>query len=226
MTATLCVSRFFKTTPSVGRTVVGMNDKPQPPSPSQPALPELYGALRAAAHETVRVLHGIDPAALDAPTPAAEWDLRAVVNHLVLWTAHNFALRAEGGSVPAEWYERDFTADAGWAEAYAQQVDKALAAWSDPSVWEREMPMGDSAVPATAIAGMILLEFSLHGWEAAQGSGQTYSLDEATATAVLGQVEQWAEMFRQYDGFAEPITVADDAPPFDRALALSGRKPR
>ncbi|WP_236652182.1 TIGR03086 family metal-binding protein [Streptacidiphilus neutrinimicus] len=188
-------------------------------------LPGLYGALRASAAETVRVVDGIDPAALDAPTPSAEWDLRAVVNHLVLWTAHNFALRAEGGSVPAEWYERDFTAEPGWAEAYAQQVDKALAAWSDPAVWQREMPMGDSAVPATAIAGMILLEFSLHGWEAAQASGQTYALDDATAAAVLGQVEQWAEMFRQYDGFAEPVAVPADAPPFARALALSGRRP-
>jgi hypothetical protein len=73
---------------------------------------------------------------------------------------------------------------------------------------------------------MILLEFSLHGWEAAQGSSQTYTLDDATATAVLGQVEQWAEMFRQYDGFAAPQPVADNAPPFDRALALSGRKAR
>ncbi|WP_042419509.1 TIGR03086 family metal-binding protein [Streptacidiphilus anmyonensis] len=189
-----------------------------------PELPELYGALRASAAETVRVLRGVDPAALDAPTPSAEWDLRAVVNHLILWTAHNFALRAEGGSVPAEWYERDFTAEPGWAEAYAQQVDKALAAWSDPSVWEREMPMGDSAVPAAAIAGMILLEFSLHGWEAAEGSGQTYTLDEATATAVLGQVEQWAEMFRQYDGFARPAPAGDDAGAFARALALSGRR--
>ncbi|WP_042387278.1 TIGR03086 family metal-binding protein [Streptacidiphilus melanogenes] len=201
-----------------------MNDTNDRNDPSE--LPELYGALRACAAETVRVLRGIDPAALDAPTPSAEWDLRAVVNHLVLWTAHNFALRAEGGSVPAEWYERDFTADPGWAEAYAQQVDKALAAWSDPSVWEREMPMGDSAVPAAAIAGMILLEFALHGWEAAQGSGQTYTLDDATATAVLGQVEQWAQMFREYSGFADPIAVPADAPPFTRALALSGRAPR
>ena len=211
------MSRFFKTAPRAALTVVTVNDKPE--------LPELYGALRASATETVRVVRGIDPAALDVATPSAEWDLRAVVNHLILWTAHNFALRAEGGAVPAEWYERDFTAEPGWAEAYAQQVDKALAAWSDPSVWKRDMPMGDSAVPATAIAGMILLEFSLHGWEAAQGSGQTYTLDEASAAAVLTQVEQWAEMFRQYDGFAEPVPAPADAPAFARALALSGRRP-
>ncbi|MEZ0065670.1 uncharacterized protein (TIGR03086 family) [Streptacidiphilus sp. MAP12-20] len=189
-------------------------------------LPELHERLSTVAAETVRVVRGIDPSALDAATPSAEWDLRAVVNHLTLWTAHSFALRAEGASVPADWYERDFTAEPGWGEAYAVQVDKALAAWSDPSVWEREMPMGDSAVPATAIAGMILLEFALHGWEAAEGSGQTYTLPEPAAAAVLGQVEQWAEMFRQYDGFAEAVPIGDDAGAFARALALSGRRPR
>ncbi|WP_051943464.1 TIGR03086 family metal-binding protein [Streptacidiphilus rugosus] len=188
-------------------------------------LPELHERLTNAAAETVRVVRGIDPSALDAATPSAEWDLRAVVNHLILWTAHNFALRAEGGSVPAEWYERDFTAEPGWAEAYAVQVDKALAAWSEPSVWEREMPMGDSAVPATAIAGMILMEFALHGWEAAQGSGQQYTLDEATSATLLALVEEYGEMFRQYDGFAAALTLPADAPAFERALALSGRKP-
>jgi uncharacterized protein (TIGR03086 family) len=190
-------------------------------------LPDLYASLRDAAAETIRVVRGVrdTPEGLGTATPSAEWDLRTVVNHLVLWTAHNFALRAEGGSVPAEWYERDFTAEPGWADAYAEGVDKALAAWSDPAVRERRMPMGDSTVPATAIAGMILLEFALHGWEVAQASGQDYRLDEATSRSVLDQVEQWAEMFRQYDGFAEPVPVADDATTFDRALALSGRRP-
>jgi uncharacterized protein (TIGR03086 family) len=147
------------------------------------------------------------------------------VNHLTLWTAYNFALRAEGKLVPKEWYDRDFTTEPGWAEDYATQVEKAMAAWSDPAVWELDMPVGDSTMPATAIAGMMLLEFTLHGWEAAQGSGQQYVLDDATAEAVLAQVEQYGPMFRQFDGFAEAIPVADDAPAFDRALALSGRRP-
>ncbi|GJF30538.1 TIGR03086 family protein [Kitasatospora sp. NE20-6] len=195
-----------------------MNDDPE--------LPALYTSLCNAAAETVRVVRGVrdDPAVLGAATPSAEWDLRTVVNHLILWTAHNFALRAEGDAVPAEWYERDFTAEPGWADAYAEQVDKALAAWSEPAVWEREMPMGDSVVPAAAIAGMVLVEYALHGWEAARGSGGSYRLDEATSAAVLDQVEQWAEMFRRYDGFAASVPIPDDAPAFDRALALSGRK--
>ncbi|MEY9845155.1 uncharacterized protein (TIGR03086 family) [Streptacidiphilus sp. BW17] len=186
---------------------------------------EMHEHLTNAATETVRVIRGIKPEQLGSPTPSAEWDLRAVVNHLTLWTAYNFALRAEGGLVPSEWYERDFTAEPGWAEDYATQVEKALQAWSEPAVWKREMKVGDSTMPATAIAGMMLLEFALHGWEAARGSGQQYVLDDVTVAAVLAQVEQYAPMFRQYDGFAEAVQVADDAPAFDRALALSGRRP-
>jgi hypothetical protein len=38
-------------------------------------------------------------------------------------------------------------------------------------------------------------------------------------------VQAQAELFRQYQGFAEPVAVPDDAPAFDRALAVSGRDP-
>ena len=33
-------------------------------------------------------------------------------------------------------------------------------------------------------------------------------------------------MFRQYQGFAAVVPVPDDAPAFDRALALAGRDPQ
>ncbi len=56
-------------------------------------------------------------------------------------------------------------------------------------------------------------------------TGQKYRCDDATAAVVLRTVAAQAELFRQYQGFADPVTVPDDAPAFDRALALSGRTP-
>lgn len=43
---------------------------------------------------------------------------------------------------------------------------------------------------------------------------------------VLDVVETHAELYRQYDGFADPVPVPEDASVFERALALSGRDPR
>ena len=48
---------------------------------------------------------------------------------------------------------------------------------------------------------------------------------DALAAVVEDTVTKQAELFRQYDGFAEPVTTKDDATAFQKALALSGRDP-
>ncbi|MFD0854388.1 TIGR03086 family protein, partial [Actinomadura adrarensis] len=60
---------------------------------------------------------------LDDPTPCAEFDLRTLVNHWVLFTSHGLEHRALRRPIPDELTGRDFTADPEWAEAYAAQLD-------------------------------------------------------------------------------------------------------
>ncbi|MFC1409867.1 TIGR03086 family metal-binding protein [Streptacidiphilus sp. N1-12] len=188
-------------------------------------MTNLLPQLTAASAEAARVARAVSDDQLSDPTPDTEWDVRTLANHLVLWTSYNFELRARGESVPDDWQQRDFTSEPGWAQAYTEQLDRALAAWSDPAVWEGEVKMGDASMPAAAVAGMILLELVLHGWELAVATGQEFHVPGSAEAATVGLVEEYAEMYRQYQGFAEPLPVAPDATPFDRALALSGRDP-
>jgi uncharacterized protein (TIGR03086 family) len=188
-------------------------------------MTNLLPQLTAAAAEAARVARAVTPEQLSDATPDTEWDVRTLANHLVLWTSYNFELRARGESVPDDWQKRDFTAEPGWADAYAAQLDRAMAAWADPAVWEGEVKMGDSSMPAAAVAGMILLELVLHGWELAVATGQEFSVPGSVDAATLGLVEEYAEMYRQYAGFAEPLPVGAEAAAFERALALSGRDP-
>ncbi|MFC1416457.1 TIGR03086 family metal-binding protein [Streptacidiphilus cavernicola] len=186
-------------------------------------MTNLLPQLTAASAEASRIVRGVTADQLSDRTPDTEWDVRTLANHLVLWTSYNFELRARGESVPDDWQQRDFTAELGWADAYAEQLDRALAAWSDPAVWEGEVKMGDASMPAAAVAGMILLELVLHSWELAVATGQDFQLPNSAEAATVGLVEEYAEMYRQYQGFAEALPVPADATPFDRALALSGR---
>ena len=80
-------------------------------------------------------------------------------------------------------------------------------------------------MPAEAIAGMNLAELVLHGWDVAAATGQEIEVSDGTARAVLALVEQYAEMFREYAGFAAALPVPDGLPPLERALRLSGRDP-
>lgn len=185
----------------------------------------MHPEMAAAAAETVRVMNGVRADQLGAPSSNQEWDVRALVNHIILWTAYSAEQRAHGGSVAEELMSKDFAAEPHFADDYAIQVDKALSAWSDPAAWEREVDMMGTATPAADMAALLIVEYALHGWDLARATGQVYHCEDATATVVLGAVEQHGELFRQYNGFADALPVPADAPVFDKALALSGRDP-
>lgn len=188
--------------------------------------------MAAAAVEAARVVAGAAKAAeaantktLDQPTPCTDWDLRTLLNHMILWTSYSAERRAYGESVAEELMSKDFTAEPGYAQAYQAQLAKAVDAWSKPEAWAGDRNVMGSATPAADIAAMLIAEMVLHGWDIAAATGQDYRCDDTVARNVLNTVEAQGELFRQYQGFAAIVPVPDDATAFDRALALSGRDP-
>ena len=154
------------------------------------------------------------------------WDLRTLLNHTILWTAYSAERRAHGESVAEDLMNKDFTADPGFRDDYARQINEAVRAWQDPEAWEGKRNVMGDATPAADVGAMLIMEMALHGWDVAQATGQEYALDDDAAEAVLQTVEAQAELFRKYQGFADAIDVPDDATTFGRALRLSGRDPR
>jgi uncharacterized protein (TIGR03086 family) len=186
----------------------------------------LSSEMAAAAAEAARVVNGVpDTATMDAPTPCNDWDLRTLLNHLILWTAYSAERRAHGESVAEDLMSKDFTADPGFREDYARQIGQAVRAWADPKAWAGEIGVMGDATPAADVGAMLVMEMALHGWDVARATGQEYVLDEAAAEAVLDSVEAQAELFRKYQGFADAIQAPGNATAFDRALSLSGRDP-
>ena len=178
--------------------------------------------LAAGAAEAARITSGVTAGQLGDPTPCPEYDTRALANHLVAYTGIGMELRARREPHPDDLATRDFTTDPQWAAAYAAQLDRSVAAWADPAVWEGEI----NGMPAEAMAGMLYLELVLHAWDLARATGQEYRLDGAAAAALLGMVREQAEMYRQYKGFGEAVEAPAGASDLDLALALSGRDPR
>ncbi|WP_328505869.1 TIGR03086 family metal-binding protein [Streptomyces sp. NBC_00391] len=177
------------------------------------------------AAEASRIARGVTAEQLDLPTHCGDWDVRALVNHWVLYTSHGLEHRALRKPLPDELTKRDFTTAPDWAGAYAAQLDRAVAAWADPSVWDGDIDLGMGPFPATDLAGMVIKELAVHGWDVAMATGQDFRVSEGAACFVLNVVETHGDLYRQYDGFAAPVTVSADAPVFDRALASSGRDP-
>ncbi|WP_431681371.1 TIGR03086 family metal-binding protein [Kitasatospora sp. KL5] len=185
----------------------------------------LHPRMVRAAAEAARIARGVRPEQLDGPTPCAEFDTRALVNHWVLYTSHGLEHRARRTELPQDLVARDFTADTAWAEAYAEQLDRAVRAWSDPAAWEGDVDLGGTPVPAVSIAGMIVKEMVVHGWDVARATGGEVDIPDDLAEFVLTVVEENAGLYRRYGGFADPVPVPADAPALHRALAASGRDP-
>ncbi|MEU7027897.1 TIGR03086 family metal-binding protein [Streptomyces sp. NPDC046275] len=186
----------------------------------------IHRHLTVCAAESVRVARGVTDDRLAEGSRCTDWTVRELVNHLVRYGAHGLEHRALRLELPEELVLRDFAAEGDWAERYAEQLDRALAAWEKPEAWEGDVDMGGSPVPAAEIAAMLVLELALHGWDLARSTGQEYALPEETGAYVLEVVERYAEMYREYEGFDAPVATEPGdagAASFARALALSGR---
>jgi uncharacterized protein (TIGR03086 family) len=183
--------------------------------------PEMTDAADAAAH----TVGNVQASQFGRPTPCADWDVHTLLNHLIVWTSYSLEARAHGDSVGQDVIDRDFAADPGFAAGYRAQLDRALAAWSDPARWEGSLNVMGTPTPAADVAALNIAEMVLHGWDLAAATGQAYTVSEPAAGAALRAVEANAELFRQYKGFAEPVQVPPGASVLDRVLASSGRDP-
>jgi uncharacterized protein (TIGR03086 family) len=184
-----------------------------------------HAEMTDAAAAAARTVGNVQASQFGRPTPCADWDVRTLLNHLIVWTSYSLEARAHGDSVGQDVIDRDFAADPGFAADYRAQLDRALTAWSDPARWEGSLNVMGSPTPAADVAALNIAEMVLHGWDLAAATGQAYTVSEPAAAAALHAVEANAELFRQYKGFAEPVEVPSTAPVLDRLLALSGRDP-
>ncbi len=61
----------------------------------------------------------MSPDQLTMPSVCDAWTVRELANHLVLYSSHGLEHRALRVQLPDELVQRDFTAEADWAEQYA-----------------------------------------------------------------------------------------------------------
>ena len=169
------------------------------------------------------VLRGVKPDQLDAPTPCADWTVRALVNHL-LQAVSALTLAGEGRPVPGDLWGRDLMAE-GWAARFEEQARAASAAWARPDAWDRAVDLGGMPMPASMAAAMLLSDFAIHGWDLARATGQEYRCDDDVAEATYQFVVDMGDQGRQMGIYGAPVPAGDGAPAFERALALSGRDP-
>ncbi|MFJ8855382.1 TIGR03086 family metal-binding protein [Streptomyces sp. NPDC102437] len=176
--------------------------------------------LDSAVGPAVAVLDGIDDNSLGAPTPCAEYDVRALINHLfqVIVNFQALAARQEAdfGTAPDV-----VTGD--WRTRFGEEAAKLVAAWAVPGA--DEGTTGAMGLPARTVGNMVLGDLTVHAWDLARATGQEFTPDESVLGEIGTALASMAPMAREAKVFGEPHPVPDGAGPFDEVLALTGRDP-
>lgn len=154
------------------------------------------------------------------PTPCAEFDVRALTNHVV-YDVQVFKAMITGGQRGSP--DVDLLGD-DWLAAYTTSADSLLSAWrtrgTDGTLTSR---LGE--LPATWALGQHASNLIVHAWDLARATGHSSELDPELAEAALAWGRENLKPQFRGQAFAPEIQVPEDAPAYDRVAGYFGRTP-
>ncbi len=181
--------------------------------------------LERALHQTADLIVDIRPDQASLPTPCTEWDVRALVRHLVRQDLPNFTVAAKGEN--PDWAVPAAALDDDWAGAFREGAQELLQTWWKADL-DRPIAMpGGGQAPLRSRADQQITELAVHDWDVARATSQNKELEPELAEHALA----WARgMLRpEFRGpgmaFGREIPVDDDAPAYDRLAGWFGRDP-
>jgi uncharacterized protein (TIGR03086 family) len=160
-------------------------------------------------------------------TPCTEYDVRALVNHLLFW-GPSLAGAGRKESVPQPGTaESDVDLAAGdWRGRLLALLDDISSSWEPPSAWDGETSMGTpQTLPAPVMGDMIVGELAVHGWDLAVATGQRLELPADLVAHLHDTMFAGVEQGREMGMYGPQVAVPADAPTLDRILGLTGRDP-
>lgn len=157
-----------------------------------------------------------------APTPDTEWDVRALVAHVIeeqQWVPYlldgQSVEQAERQIEPlrddldAEWQLYSFAATAAWHHTPGGKPVHLSYDTVDAAQYLREQ----------------VADVAIHSWDLAVATGSDPHLDDELVRAVWEIFEPQQDELAATGLYAAPVRVSHDAPLQDRLLAITGRDP-
>jgi uncharacterized protein (TIGR03086 family) len=175
---------------------------------------------------TDQTVERITPDQLHLPTPCSEWDVRALLNHVVGTLSLGAALLSDTAPTvamgPGELPATDVL-DGDPQKAYRTGVEALLAAaGGDALDRPHTTPLGD--MPGTVLGGFTTLDIAVHGWDLAVATGQRPAIDDDLAEILLGFARQTITADTREPRIGPEIPAAAGASSTDRLAAFLGRR--
>ena len=158
------------------------------------------------------------------PTPCDEWDVRALVNHLVyedLWARPLF----EGKTIEevGDRFDGDLLGDdpkAAWSEASRD----AIAAAEADGALERTVHLSYGDVTGGNYLGQLLNDHVIHAWDLARGIGSNDTLDADLVETLYANAKPMEDTLKGSGLFGDKIEPPPDADTQTKLLAVMGRR--
>ncbi len=160
-----------------------------------------------------------------APTPCTEWDVQALVNHVV-GANRRYTMLLHGAT--ADEVDATRTADHlgdDPASSFGATTAELRAAFCEPGALTRPTHHPTGERTGAQLLAMRVLDITVHTWDLARSIGADESLD-ADAVAFALARRDTLEAGRVRGSFAPaPAETPADASPQARLLHLTGRRP-
>ncbi len=168
-------------------------------------------------------LHALAPDAWTRPTPCSEWDVRALVQHIVNELAW-IAPLVEGKTIAdvGDALDGDLLG-ADPLGAFHHHARAAHAALEQPGALSRTVALSYGKETAAGYAEQVTGDVLIHAWDLARAAGLDDELPEDLISWASGWAEAIAPMMAGAGMLAPPVPVDDAADPQTRLLALFGR---
>ena len=191
---------------------------------SDPGL-DIVGAHRAALDATREVVAGIRDSDWGRPTPCTDWDVRALLNHVVAgnWWASHLAAGATIADVGAR-YDGDVLEPSPLGE-YHESAIAAARVFAAPGALDAPCAVSYGPVPGSVYAGHRFLDVAVHGWDLAVATDQPSPLTPELVDIAWRVLEPQVDQLRASGMFGteQPVPAAADAT--TRLLITLGRSP-
>lgn len=184
-------------------------------------IDDLYRRAVAAFGDLV---HRVGPDRWGDPTPCADWDVRALVNHLVgedRWAEALFGGRtiAEVGDA----FAGDLLGDDPLA-AWDRAASGALAATPRREDLDRSVGLERGPTPARTYLMELANDHVIHAWDLAAAIGADRRLDPALVAPARAWFATVEDVYRRWGAIGPRPPIPTDADEQTVLLAMSGRR--
>jgi uncharacterized protein (TIGR03086 family) len=170
-------------------------------------------------------VHAVQQGDWSNATPCTDWDVRALVNHVVgelLWapplvegqTIADVGDRLDGDVLGADPLA---TTDAA--------VSAAHDAFADEGALERTVQLSFGDFSGDNYCWQLISDLTVHTWDLARGIGGDDTMDPVLAEKVYDFVAPMVAQMAGSPYFAKPVKVSDNASSQEVLLGATGRQP-